>query len=199
MPGFLINKESNNRAPNSKAEPIRSYRWRLGQITFGNQNDQVTNENGLIYYCDLELPSIKIQTLQVPGISANYNFAKKVEFPPVQVTFYATNQLQNTLEKWINNVWNFANGITTSYHGAIQFHEMDNTGEDISTFTLYQAFPSDLRSTNLSMMTEEIKRVTVMFTYDVYNYTSSSGSKSSNATIPSTTNQLGQSPTITIV
>lgn len=189
MPGFNIDSSGGIYpfAPGGTvSDPLRSYRWILKTIHIGSEEYNVDGSKYTLLrnYAELQPPSISLETFAVSGLSSDYKFAKKATFEDIDIVFYAYPELQQILEEWVGLVWSADRGLTSNaYKGWVEFSELGSTGSmddpnnatsktdnEVGTFVLSNAWPKKLSSSRLSMSTEEIKRLTVTFSYDWYTY-----------------------------
>ena len=186
MPGFNLQAPNGgSRAPGyvplaRQGDPARTYRWRLGNIRIGGIDyNPVYNGYHLRTYVSLDIPSLIVNELKVKGFSVEYKFPKSVDFPDITVEFYDLHdKAQSTLlelEKMANSVWSPVTGLGSGnsgnfYKGVIEFYELDNEGYNKSKFTLYNAWPKEVKNTQLDMSKSEIKRCSIKFAHDWYTY-----------------------------
>lgn len=177
MPGFMVTGDSNQGpfAPPSRKDPIRSYRWILQEMSFGGESWGTGSNEPLKHYAEFQIPELSLEELRVDGASVDYKFAKKANFADSEVVFYAYPGLQKILEEWVGKVYNLSSGLVTKgssggYKGHVVFNEVDNKGNELNKYGLYNAWPKALRYSRMSMSDDTLKRATVVFAYDWYKF-----------------------------
>jgi hypothetical protein len=168
MPGFKITgKEiSDPLMPPGNIEPLRAYRWALESMGAYLTTTQ------LAVVAELDVPSFEFEEQIVLGMSAEYKFAKRPKFGDIEIQFYDDGNLQQAFEEWMAKIWTPEKGLTgDAYKTMIKFSELDNTGNAVGTFVLYEAWPKTMSHTKLSYSDNNLKRLNVKFSYHFYKYT----------------------------
>ena len=161
----------------------------MGPLASQGQPISTTNQ-GLIYYSDsIDLAGVSLGTL--PIVRYGYGTSEKKPFAPIfndiMITFYADGESNNLgyFQAWmmlINN-FNMQKGINSPQNSSsayspyeLQYKDdyavdliitiYDNSGNPIRAFALREAYPIDIPSIKMGWaMTQDIMRVTVLFTF----------------------------------
>lgn len=165
MPGFKIGGSSKNGPDASpKVDYYRDHRFKL--TNFLGMKPSV--ENGFISVKEIVVPDETYEQLKINTSSAQYNFAKKVTFSDLKLSFYANKMLRKELINLKKKVWTPDTGIGDygEYKDTVKIIMTDGSGAQVCAFSYKNAAISMLLWGTLSYTSSEIKSVTVSISFD---------------------------------
>ena len=169
MPGFGIDP---TRGPNPKSDSYRDHRFVLERFF----TVTVFSWDPLIYVKSIDLPEKTVHPLEITTPGATYNFAKKVSYSDLAITFYATDGLIESLREIEDSVHTTSFGIRSwdrvgGYKGDVVVRLYKDGQADKSTKIIYQGcYLMSLKLGQVSYESSAIKTVTAVCKVDTVEY-----------------------------
>ena len=160
MPGFIVNGVGSG--ANSAPLMMYNYTWDITWL-FGGVVDSI-----LVYVKDCTLPSWSIETEVVQGASLKYKNAKSIIFDDINLVFYDTWGLYTHIQDWRNRVWTPEGGLSdpNDYKTRSMIRSMSHDFSKQVLWTLYNSWPSNIKTGSLTYTDSQIKVVDVTVSYD---------------------------------
>ena len=174
MPGFNIGDNS-DAAKNidSTVKYYYTYTWEITELFDAQYTDQ-GEENPVIMLRDMTLPTFSTGVDKYLGSSVEYKYAKSVSWDDVKLTWYDSDGMISIIEGWRRSIWSDS-GTTTTRGGlrpggeykkrSILSYFLPNYSGRVNWY-LYNSWPSQIRSGELTYTNSDIKIVEATVTYD---------------------------------
>ena len=169
MPGFMINKSGSltGNHPGSKIEPKRAYRWAL---EFAGTLGQIVTT----YLKSASRPELSFGAIEMKHNQETiYHIGQTKWNSPIPIVFYDMEQNPNVSKEvydWINettyNVPNANPMRADQYKQIVHIFMLDNLGDTIEGWYLYNAWGSKNGFGELSYEQETIPEVRIDLHYD---------------------------------
>jgi hypothetical protein len=162
VPGFSIQGGAAF-TPNSKAEFHRQHRWIIDNL--GDPGMPIER----LYAQSVQLPSLTFDEEQIKtGSTITYKIAKKANWQDFTIKFYDVYGLHKLFENWQRKIWNQTGGIgkASDYKSQVIIKLTDGDGATKQTYTAHGAYPKSITHGDLSYTSNEIKLLTVTYSYD---------------------------------
>ncbi len=168
MPGFNIGEKSDaTKQITSKAKYYYTYTWEITQLFDTQYTDQAAADP-VIMLRDMTLPTFSTSVDKYLGASVEYKWAKSVSWDDVKLTWYDSDGMLDVIEGWRKSIWTEDGGLRPggSYKktSTLSFFLPDYTRR-VNWF-LYNSWPSQIRSGELTYTNSDIKIVEATVAYD---------------------------------
>ena len=162
MGGFNINGGD---GPDPNMETLRSHRWIIERL---GPNTGAWGREELLIAKEVGLPKFRPEKIEILGGTKVYKYVKNVKWDDIQITMYDNAKITQYLTDWRNAIYLEDSGLQVhdDYKGTQIFHEIDGSGGQITTITLFGAWPVSIDWGKLSYTDTSIKIVEFSLCYD---------------------------------
>jgi hypothetical protein len=168
MPGFNIGDKSDATAQiTSKVNYYYTYTWeitRLFDTSYTNQG----SADPVIMLRDMTLPTFSTSVDKYLGASVDYKWAKSVSWDDVKLTWYDSEGMIDIIEGWRRSIWTDDDGLRPGAQykktSILSYFLPDYTSR--VNWYLYNSWPTQIRSGELTYTNSDIKIVEATVAYD---------------------------------
>lgn len=166
VPGFLVNGTGghNNTALSGRTEFYYKHFWEINNL-FGTH---FSNGSPLIGLKDATSPVFNVVKEHIVASSLEYKFAKSIAWDDIKVTWYDSKGLLNYMRDWRKSVWTPQCGLKAGdeYKKRSVISNYLPTGQKTNQWTLFNSWPSMIKSGDLTYTDSDVKIVEVTISYD---------------------------------
>jgi hypothetical protein len=165
MPGFNIGKVTDSNQPNSKANYYYTYTWEVQELF---EVTSASKDVPVVRLRDATLPTFSSSVDKYLASSVEYKWAKGVMWDDVKLVWYDSEGFLDVVEGWRKTIWTAEGGLKpgASYKKRSKIRTFLPDGSAGVAWTLFNSWPSQIRSGELTYTNSDVKTVEVTVTYD---------------------------------